>query len=197
VGKAGIDKKGRNPERLIMDINQNLSSELENKGRRGSGELNVQIVVKTAEDQLRQLLQERAEIMKRIGTIKQTIFGLAKLFGSDILNRDLPELFAAHTNGRQPGFTRACRMVLMEASVPLAAREVCEQIQRRTPPMIHHHKDPLASVTTVLNRLVEYGEARSVVRANGRRAWEWVSEPGEAGSSRQATAASVLPGQLD
>jgi hypothetical protein len=179
------------------DLNHNPSSESENVGRPGSGELSVQIVVKTAENQLRQLLQERAEIMRRIGTIKQTIFGLVKLFGSDILNRDLPELFAAHTNSRQPGFTRACRMVLMEASVPLAAREVCEQIQRRTPPIIHHHKDPLASVTTVLNRLVEYGEARSVVRANGRRAWQWVSEPGEAGSSRQASAAPVLAPLMD
>jgi hypothetical protein len=39
------------------------------------------------------------------------------------------------------------------------------------------HKDPLASVTTVLNRLVEYGEARSVVGQNGKRAWEWVADP--------------------
>jgi hypothetical protein len=38
------------------------------------------------------------------------------------------------------------------------------------------HKDPLASVTTVLNRLVEYGEARAVSRDNGRRAWQWVAD---------------------
>jgi hypothetical protein len=43
------------------------------------------------------------------------------------------------------------------------------------------HKDPLASVTTVLNRLVEYGEARTVVRENGRRAWQWVADPAESG----------------
>jgi hypothetical protein len=33
----------------------------------------------------------------------------------------------------------------------------------------------MASVTTVLNRLVDYGEAQAVV-ANGRRAWRWVAE---------------------
>jgi hypothetical protein len=44
------------------------------------------------------------------------------------------------------------------------------------PPLLLRHKDPLASVTTVLNRLVEYGEARAVVRENGRRAWEWVAD---------------------
>jgi hypothetical protein len=167
-----------------MESIQALNNETENKGLMGTRDRNVQIVVKTAEDELRQLMRERTEIMKRIGTIKQTIFGLVKLFGNGILNEDLPAMFESRNTGRQPGFTRACRMVLMEASVPLAAREVCEQIQQMTPPMIQHHKDPLASVTTVLNRLVEYGEARSMVRDNGRRTWEWVSDPGKADSSR-------------
>jgi hypothetical protein len=31
----------------------------------------------------------------------------------------------------------------------------------------------------VLNRLVEYGEARSLVNQSGRRVWEWVSENAE------------------
>jgi hypothetical protein len=166
-------------ERLIMNSIQNLNNGIATKGLLSNGDSNVHMVVKTAEDELRMLMRERAEIMKRIGTIRQTIFGLVKLFGNGILDEELPELFDAHVNGRQPGFTRACRMVLMEASAPLAAREVCEQIQQKTPPIIHHHKDPLASVTTVLNRLVEYGEARSVVRENGRRAWQWVSDAGE------------------
>jgi len=153
-------------------------SETDSKGLPGMGDPNVQIVVKTAEEELRLLIRERADIMKRIGTIKQTIFGLVKLFGPGILNEELPEFFATRPTDGQPGFTRACRLVLMEAGVPLAAREVCDQIQQRTP-VIRHHKDPLASVTTVLNRLVEYGEARSVVRENGRRAWQWVSDQGE------------------
>jgi hypothetical protein len=68
-------------------------------------------------------------------------------------------------------------MVLMECDHALGAREVCEQIQKRVPPVLLRHKDPLASVTTVLNRLVDYGEARAVVRDNGRRAWQWVSDP--------------------
>jgi hypothetical protein len=148
-----------------------------NKGFAGSSEQNVQEVVKTAHEELRQLMRQRADIMKRIGTIKQTIVGLANLFGGGILNEDLLELVDRKASGRQPGFTRACRMVLMEAARPLGAREVCEQIQLKTPPVILHHKDPLASVTTVLNRLVEYGEAQSVVRENGRRAWRWVAEP--------------------
>jgi hypothetical protein len=145
-----------------------------------NGDSHVQEVVKTAHEELRQLMRQRAEIMKRIGTLKQTISGLANLFGDDILGEDLLELVDRKTGGRQPGFTKACRMVLMEAGRPLAVREVCEQIQQRLPAVLLRHKDPLASVTTVLNRLVDYGEALSVVRENGRRAWQWVSDPAPA-----------------
>lgn len=143
----------------------------------GSGDPHVQQVVRAAHEELVQLMRQRAEIMKRIGTVKQTIVGLANLFGDDVLNDELLELVDRKSGGRQPGFTKACRMVLMEADHPLGAREVCEHIQRKVPPVLLRHKDPLASVTTVLNRLVEYGEARAVVRENGRRAWQWVADP--------------------
>ena len=142
-----------------------------------NGDPHVHEVVKTAHEELRQLMRQRAEIMKRIGTLKQTISGLANLFGDDILGEELLELVDRKTGGRQPGFTKACRMVLMEAGRPLAVREVCEQMQQRLPAVLLRHKDPLASVTTVLNRLVEYGEAMSVVRENGRRAWQWAADP--------------------
>jgi hypothetical protein len=136
----------------------------------------VQEVVRAAHDELRLLIRQRADIMKRIGTVKQTIAGLANLFGDAVLNDELLELVDRKTGGRQPGFTKACRMILMEAGCALGARDVCEQIQKRVPTLLLRHKDPLASVTTVLNRLVEYGEARAVSRDNGRRAWQWVAE---------------------
>ena len=150
----------------------------------GGADPHVQEVLKSAHDELRSLLKQRAEIMKRIGTVKQTIVGLANMFGDEVLNEELLELVDRKSNGRQPGFTKACRMVLMEAGRPLGAREVCEHIQEKVPPVLLRHKDPLASVTTVLNRLVDYGEARTVVKENGRRAWQWVSEPGTASASQ-------------
>jgi len=149
-----------------------------NRSVLSGGDPHVQEVLKSAHEELRTLLRQRAEIMKRIGTVKQTIVGLANMFGDDILSEELLELVDRKSNGRQPGFTKACRLVLMEAGRPLGAREVCEHIQEKIPPVLLRHKDPLASVTTVLNRLVEYGEARTVVKENGRRAWQWVSEPG-------------------
>src|SRR5881409_4496863 len=158
-------------ESVRNGVNGNGSKNMPN------GDPHVQEVVKAAHEELRQLMRQRAEIMKRIGTVKQTIVGLANLFGDNVLNEELLELVDRKTGGRQPGFTKACRMVLMEAEKPLGAREVCDQIQQRMPPILIRHKDPLASVTTVLNRLVEYGEARTVLRENGSRAWQWVSDP--------------------
>ena len=136
----------------------------------------VQQVVKAAHEELLQLLEQRAEIMKRIGTVKQTISGLANLFGEETLGEELLELIDRKPNGRQPGFTKACRRVLMEIRRPLGARDVCAELERQAPTILARHKDPLASVTTVLNRLVDYGEARSLTNDRGRRVWEWVSD---------------------
>jgi hypothetical protein len=147
-----------------------------NEGPR-SQEPHVKEVVKAAQEELRLLVRQRSEIMKRIGTVKQTIVGLANLFGEEILSDELLEVVDRKASGRQPGFTRACRMVLMEVGRPLTAREICEHLQNRLPPVLQRHKDPIASVTTVLNRLVEYGEARALFRGDGRRAWQWMADP--------------------
>ena len=141
-----------------------------------TGNGHVEEVVRQAHDELRQLLHQRADVMRRIGTIKHTIAGLANLFGDEVLNDELLELVDRKSSGRQPGFTKACRMILMDANRALSARDVCDRIQEKAPPMLARHKDPMASVTTVLNRLVAYGEAKAVVLDNGRRAWQWVAD---------------------
>lgn len=135
----------------------------------------VQEVVRQAHEELRQLLQQRSEIMKRIGTVKQTISGLANLFGDSVLNEELMELVDRKTSGRQPGFTKACRMILMESGRSMTSRDICDYFQEKLPALLARHKDPTASVTTVLNRLVEYGEAEAVM-VNGRRAWRWLAD---------------------
>jgi hypothetical protein len=135
----------------------------------------VQEVIRQAHEELRMLLQQRADVMKRIGTVKQTISGLANLFGDGLLNEELMELVDRKSSGRQPGFTKACRMILMEAGHAMNSRDICDYFQEKMPALLARHKDPMASVTTVLNRLVEYGEAEAVM-ANGRRAWRWVAD---------------------
>ena len=136
----------------------------------------VQEVLRQAQEELRGLLQQRADLMKRIGTVKQTISGLANLFGDEILSEELMHLVDRRPSGRQPGFTHACRVLLMEASEPLSVREVCSRMGERMPAVLERHKDPLASLTTVLNRLVDYGEAQSTLDEHGRRCWMWIAE---------------------
>ena len=147
----------------------------------------VQEVIRQAHGELRQLLQQRSEIMKRIGTVKQTISGLANLFGDGVLNEELMELVDRKSGGRQPGFTKACRMILMQTGRAMNARDICDYFEQKMPALLARHKDPMASVTTVLNRLVEYGEAQAVL-SNGRRAWRWVAEvPGDASAANGET----------
>jgi len=138
-------------------------------------------VLRSAQEDLARLMQERAEITRRIGTVKQLIVGMTKLFGDEILNEELLVLLNRKGNVRQRGLTGGCRLALMQSQRPQSAREVCEQVQRSAPSVLARHKDPVASVTTVLNRLAEYGEAQSMIRADGRRAWEWVADSSEAG----------------
>ena len=137
-------------------------------------EPHVQEVIRSAERELAELLQLRAELMKRIGTIKQTVAGLANIFGDSVLSDQLLTFLDRKSTSRQPGVTRACRMILMESDKPLGARMVCQKLEEKFSEVLERHKDPIASVTTVLTRLVDYAEVRCSLDANGRRVWEWV-----------------------
>lgn len=175
-----------------MDDGRGRSDESGIKRVSGAANPHVQEVLRAAHDELRQLVRQRADTVRRIGTIKQTIIGLANLFGDEILNKELQELVDRKTSGRQEGFTKACRIVLMEAPRPLGAREVCNQIRERNPSMLQRHKDPMASVTTVLTRLVNYGEAQTSMGTDGRKEWQWVADPSDAYLNRSDVPTSGL-----
>lgn len=132
-------------------------------------------VVKRAWEELRSLRRQRADIMKRIGTVRQTILGLATLFEGSMSDDELLDLNGRKANGRQTGFTKAIRIVLMQSPKPLRAGEVRDLLESQGVSLLHH-KGPLASVTTVLNRLVQYGEAQVLQRPDGKRAWIWVKQ---------------------
>lgn len=146
----------------------------------------VKEVLRAAEQELAGLLQQRAQIMKRIGTIKQMLSGIANLFGDSVLNEELRAAMDGRTNNRPKGFTRACRQILMESSTPLLARQGCEELRRRFPEEAGRHKDLGASVATVFRRLAFYGEAHSYLDARGTRVWEWAADTGTRDEDRLA-----------
>lgn len=139
-----------------------------------SVDLHVQEVVHSAELELLALLQQRAELMKRVGSIKQTLVGLADMFGDSVLSERLLDLLDRKA-ARRSGFTQACRAVLMESPTYLSAREVCNLLRKKFPGVLERHKKPFASVTTVLMRLVEYDEVHTFINED-RRVWQWVAE---------------------
>lgn len=135
----------------------------------------VEEVIVKAHRELLALLQERARVVERIGTVKQTIAGLANVFGEDLLSDELLALIDRKRGVRHSGLTRTCRATLMESETPLTPQNICHEIRRRQPSLLAHHKSPLASITTIMNRLVQYGEARVVTTPSGRRAWQWAT----------------------
>lgn len=122
------------------------------------------------------LTNQRAAILRRIGTLRRTILGLVNLFGDEVVGESVLQVVDRKSSTRSQGLTRTCRLVLMESSGPLLCQQVCDEIKRRNPATLAKHKDPLASVNTVLNRLAKYGEARIVTNERGKRAWEWATE---------------------
>jgi chorismate mutase len=180
-----------------MEFGFDGSDEDRNRSLSNRSVADVQVVVKVAHKELRRLLEERAEIMKRIGSIKQTIAGLCHLFGEAELSSDIRELVNGKAGVRRQGITQACRRALMDADCPVTAREVCEQIQRRIMPGLPCSKNQVASVTTVLSRLVQYGEARTVARDNGPRAWLWVSDAGDGSPDPGSSAVHLASQHVD
>jgi hypothetical protein len=164
-------------------------------GQAQAGDLHVQEVIRSAEHELRELLERRSDLMKRIGTIKQTLAGLANIFGDAVLSDEMLNFLDRKSSSRRPGFTRACRVILMEAKKPLGARLVCQALQQRFPEVLERHKDPLASVTTVLNRLADYTEARCSLDPSGRRVWEWIAEDKSSAEILLAAGSNGFPPQ--
>jgi len=138
--------------------------------------MSAENVVEKLHSELNQLLQQRAEVMRHIATAKKTIVGLASLFGENVLSPELQTLVGVGEANRKPGLTKACRLILIESRGPLSARNVVDALQHQDPEILAGHKDPIASVTTILNRLADYKEVERVVLSNGKRGWRWAEE---------------------
>ncbi len=72
----------------------------------GRSDPHVQEVVRAAYDELHQLMRQRADVIKRIGTVKQIIVGLANMFGDEVLSEELRELRVDHEPRSLPGHQR-------------------------------------------------------------------------------------------
>ncbi len=133
----------------------------------------IEEIVKVAHDEMRRLMAQRAGIMRRILIIKQTIAGLCSLFDGDELSDELRELVNPTTNERRSGLTQACRAALIRTDRPMNVQEICEEIQQHDASGSRFSKNLAGSISVTLRRLVQSGEAQTIIADNGRKAWTW------------------------
>lgn len=151
-------------------------------------------VIGQLQSELRVLRVERAAILKRIGTIKKTIAGLADLFGSDVINGELQDLLSLQSARRlrtHTGLTDLCRQLLKESTEPLTIRQILGQLQEKSPFALAGHRHPLNSLRMIFSRLVAYGEAEELLTEKGLRAWRLTSSPGRAAKPESRPAPSA------
>ena len=138
------------------------------------GELeDVEQVVGRIQRELQTLRSEHAAIAKRIGLIKNTIAGLAEVFGPGVVGQELQGLLTTEPvkRRRSRGLTDACRELLREASEPQTLRQISTRIQEHYPTLVTHHRYPATIIQMMLRRLVMYGEAEEIDTGAGLRSW--------------------------
>lgn len=118
------------------------------------------------------LQRELLDVEQEIAALKSTIYGLSVIYGEEVISRELLDQVRPLFRTKKRGLTAACRSVLASAEVPCSVGRVCQLITAADPSLLLWHRNPLASVMTVLRNLAKKGE---VVRtsAHGRSAWEW------------------------
>jgi len=138
----------------------------------------IERVVGWAQAELDLLSRKRAAIALRVRVIKNTIVGLADVFGSTLTDDELrtlpPTLPVRRTTRFRRGLTQACRRTLMASSTPLTTQELCRRIEETHPEILARQKAPRVSVTVVLRRLVNYGEVYDNVDERNARTWLWI-----------------------
>ena len=127
----------------------------------------LRTVVEHAQDQLMQLMRERQQIAQRIAILKRTIKALYFYMASSCYVR--PTM--AQTKSADAELTNACRLVLTRADTSLSAQDISAILKEEFPDLFRRPGNQYASLVTILNRLVEYGEADTFLR-NGSRFWQ-------------------------
>jgi hypothetical protein len=135
-----------------------------------SDEVHAACVVNLVGEQLKDLLAQQHETSKGIEAAKKTLVGLARMYGEQLIPDEFRQLLHLKGGLANRGLTAACREVLAEADEPLSARNIFDRIQRKDSRLLQNHRQPVATVTTILHRLARYGEVEPVKKGK-RRYW--------------------------
>ncbi|MGH9517354.1 MAG: hypothetical protein ACRD3P_16935 [Terriglobales bacterium] len=133
----------------------------------------IQLSVRRITKELLALQKQLREVEDDIVAVSQALHGFSLILGEEYFSRELLRLIRPkRTNVR--GLSSICRSLLLHASHAYSVREVCERINVMDPLLLTHHKNPMASVTSVLRQLARRGE---IIRRteNGKSVWQQAS----------------------
>lgn len=125
-------------------------------------------------EELDALQNELAEVEEQLATVKKTVYGLSLVFGPELCGPSLLNHVQQKSAPHVRGLTDACRSAVMNAELPCSVSSICNLITAINPALLIHHRNPRASVMTVLRNLAKRGE---VIRGmeKGRSVWQWLS----------------------
>lgn len=138
----------------------------------------VERVVGRIQQELQVLRTEHAAIARRISVIKNTVAGLAEVFGPGVVGQELQQILSVDrvTRRRARGLTDACRELLRESAGFVTLQQITAEIQQRHPSLLRHHRYPGTVIQMMLRRLVRYGEAEVAGEA-GLHSWRSAAVP--------------------
>ena len=123
--------------------------------------------------ELSALQKQLREVEGDIVAVRQTLHGLSLILGEEYFSEELLRLIRPkRTNIR--GLSSVCRSLLLHAPHAYSVREVCNRINASDPLLLIHHRNPMASVMSVLRQLARRGE---IIRKteNGKSVWQQAS----------------------
>lgn len=129
---------------------------------------NYKQALEDAKNEYVELVNKAWETGIRITRLKHIILHLSSLCGDEEYRKAREQFF------KEPRFTEACREILYVAGKPLTPIEVRDELEA-TVFDLAGQANPLASIHTILKRLVKSGDAKAIETASGKTAYAWNS----------------------
>lgn len=125
----------------------------------------------SAASELEKLLQEQEKTEERIMTLRKTMNVLSTLCQQEgIDTTEIDKRFAALYNMIEYSLTHDIFKIISGSTEPLTTSEVREQL-KELGGSLAEHRNPLASINAILNRLTEQGKVEETLK-DGRKAWK-------------------------
>jgi hypothetical protein len=125
----------------------------------------------TKKQELARVLRQRQEIDHKIAQLQPLISHLEGLC-RELGDRAAKE--AATKDELTTGMTELTRVILEEAFLPLSANELKKRMEDKGFDF-SKYTSPLATLHTVLNRLVKSGKVKVVPQKGGKKSYQWIT----------------------